>query len=284
MKKQFHSFWLISLTFIILSFFSIQKTQACVDYHPAPYSTVIYDSSLFYVEITVHNLHLFGGGAGDFCTCAFSSYSDLLTDVYYVAFIDSATGLPVNGFDPWQADAGSTAGWSLIMPGTDWEGFVAAVNSAGLQAGKAVNLVMRGNLPAGYDFAALDSAIFNTSLGTDKADSLTHAPMNAHQSVSSLGAITYQEVGEGYFTGATPAAALQVKVFPNPALSQIIIQCDGVILNSLDVVNSLGEGVFSKENINAANYILSMENLRPGTYHLRLQTPKGILQTTVVVQ
>src|SRR5688500_9274078 len=108
MKKQL-------LRFLFVSAVAISATSrpaaACVDYHPQPYSTATIDSNLNYVEIVVHNLHLFGGTNGEFCTCAITAYNTVYDQIFYIAFLDSATGMPEPGFEPWGSNSFAGTSW-----------------------------------------------------------------------------------------------------------------------------------------------------------------------------
>jgi len=95
--------YLLKLTVIIsmiITLSEIKHATACVDYHPVPPPiTVKVDTNLTKMEITVHQLNIFAGTTGDFCTCALSAFSDLFSSIYYVAFVDSGTTNPIAGFD-----------------------------------------------------------------------------------------------------------------------------------------------------------------------------------------
>ncbi len=266
-----------SITCFFILFTSVFYTpvMACIDYHPGPYSTVVYDGSYQHIEITVHNLHLFGGSSGDFCTCAFSSYTDIFSEVYYVAFVDSGTGLPVPGFDSWNADALATTAWSGLIPGDSWEGFLSAVNYAGLQAGVAVNLIIRANLPPGYTVSFIDSALSSSYLGTDKADPITHAPMNAHFSVSGYGNLTYSEVDSSYFTGISNLIFIPIRLFPNPVSDELNIQTNGEIITSISVFNSTGKIQRTEIKHNLRSVTLDTRDLSPGIYWIAIETVNG---------
>lgn len=272
MKNTTHFKESITCFFILFTSAFYTPVMACIDYHPGPYSTVVYDSSYQHIEITVHNLHLFGGSGGDFCTCAFSSYTDIFSDVYYVAFIDSATGLPVSGFDPWNADALATTAWSGLMPGDSWEGFLSAVNYAGLQGGVAVNLIIRANLPPGYTVSYIDSALASSYLGTDKADPITHAPMNGHFSVSGYGIPTYVEVDSSYFTGVNNLIFSPIGLFPNPVGDELNIISNGEIITSISVFNSTGKVQRTEIEKNLRTITVDVRDFSPGIYWMTIET------------
>jgi hypothetical protein len=259
--------------FFILFFHN--GVQACVDYHPQPFSTIVVDSFFNHIEVTVHNMHLFGGSNGEFCTCAFGSFYDLLTDVYYIAFVDSGTTNPIDGFEVWQVDANATAGWSAIIPGNQWEGFVAAVSYSGLPAGKPVDLIVRANLPDGYDYSTLDSAVYTTSYGTDAADPSTHYPSNMHQSVTGLGSYQVVTVSDSYFTGIQVPQIQQVSVFLNQALDEIIIR-SAIPINKVELITMNGAIIATESSISENEFRITIQGFSSGLVIVNVATGAGI--------
>ena len=64
-----------------------------------------------------------------------------------------------------------------------------------------------------------------------------------------------------------------VDVFPNPANSEVNINC-GYKIKSLQVFDEQGKLLFEKE-INAYNYQINLENYPTRTYLIRVQTNSG---------
>lgn len=63
---------------------------------------------------------------------------------------------------------------------------------------------------------------------------------------------------------------IDIKVYPNPAYSDINIQSNEII-DKINIVNTIGQVVFSK-NINASEHIFNIEQLDKGTYFIQIYT------------
>jgi len=260
------------LIFLFTTLTQYNTALACVDYHPTPPPIVVtIDSNLNRLCIRVQNLNIFGGTQGQFCSCALSSFTNIFSNIYYVAFVDSGTSNPINGFDIWQNQSAATNAWSGVLPGSDWSGFVAEVTDS-LVAGLAVDLLIYANLPAGYttncldsSFICLDTALTQTSFGTDEwsanGDSLT----GNHQSVSTLNV-------------PPPANYIQVALtsFP-PSISAITTpgscygSSDGSI--SVSVIGGLSPYTYSWSTGSTSS---SINSLMPGNYTVTV-TDKNLL-------
>lgn len=277
MKKQLQRF---TLVFIVASTFAVGTASACVDYHPQPYTTATIDSNLNFLEIVVHNLHLFGGSNGEFCTCAITAYNTVYDQVFYVAFLDSATGLPEPGFEPWGSNSFAGGSWATFGPGYDWSAYVAEVTGSGLLAGKAVNLLVRANLPPGFTFGGLDSLLYSSQLATDAYDSTNHVVSNMHNSISGLG---WDEqlniVSEEYFTGVSNIeSGEQAKVFPNPASQMAtFIWPTNSHARVLHLYNAFG--MLTREfEITGSDFRLFRNGLPAGVYAYRVLHENGLVE------
>ncbi len=259
------------LTIFITSF---NSSKACVDYHPDSiiWTTVVFDSSYQHIEITIHNMELFGGSAGQFCTCALGSYSNIFTDIYYVAFVDSGTTNPIAGFVPWTANAASSASWNIQYP-TDWAGFVAEVTSSGLPPGFKVDLIVRANLPAGYTWSLIDTLLYSSTLGSDEWDNNNSQLALTHNSISGLGSTYLNFVPDSYFTGIEEIAETEMfNIYPNPASDQLFIQ----VLKSFDegeivVTDLTGRELIILKTADLKT-LLDLSALAPGFYYLNFST------------
>jgi len=255
-------------------------TRACVNYHPTAYTTAVVDSDLHFMEIVVHNLQLFGGTNGEFCTCSITAYDDYYDQIYYVAFLDSATGLPEPGFAPWGSNSLSAASWAAANPGFNWHAYVAAVTTSGLLAGKAVNLVIRASLPVGFTFSNLDSLLYGSLLGTDAYDSTNHTIANMHNSVTGIGFTGDVAVTDAaYFTGMpqTPGAGVTVNVFPNPAsdMATFMWTVGEATRKTLILYNAVGALVRRVDFTDNA-YRLFRNGLPAGVYSYRVESSGGV--------
>ena len=98
------------------------------------------------------------------CNCALSSFSDLFSNLIYIAFVDSGTNNPYQGFAAWNAEAMASAAWnSAHSRANGWDGFVSTVLSSGLSASDPVELVVRATLSANTTVFA-DTACMTTGL------------------------------------------------------------------------------------------------------------------------
>jgi hypothetical protein len=208
---------LIALT--LFAFISSTKiTKACIDYiQTPPPLTVKIDSTWTKFEMTVHNLQIFAGAPGDFCTCGLVTYAPFFDFIYYVAFVDSGTTNPINGFDVWNPNASATNAWSAQIPFSTWNGFVAAVIN-NMTPNTPVELIIKADLPAGYTaFWQVDSTLSVSGLGADEWDNTNDTLAFTHNSITSFGATTFELVSPTYFTAIENIEnSVTVNIYPNP--------------------------------------------------------------------
>lgn len=147
----------------------LSPSSACVDYWTPPAITVTVEIDASFTEalITVHNLNLFGGPNGAFCSCAVTTWTNMFSDLQYIAFVDSGTYNPVPGFAVWDASASAASAWGNLQPG-DWNAYIAEVVAPGINTGTPVELLIRATLPPGYTYNMVDSSVTYASLGTDE--------------------------------------------------------------------------------------------------------------------
>ncbi len=258
---------------MVITFMISNNLKACVDYHPTPPPiTVKIDSNWSYFEITVHQLNIFAGSTGQFCTCALSAYSNLFSSIYYVAFVDSGTTNPINGFAVWNANANSTTAWSGVMAGNTWNGFVANIVT-NMSPGLPVELIIKAQLPPGYtSFFSVDSVIVLSSLGTDEWNNTSNTLANTHNSISGFGTSSYFLVSPSYFTGiADMKNSFTINIFPNPFSAQTTLYTANPLNNAtLTVDNCFGQTVAQIKNISGQTITFNQDNLPSGLYFVRL--------------
>lgn len=195
--------------------------DACVDYHPVPPRTTIkIDSTYTFIELVVHNLQLFNGGSnGAFCTCSFSHYTDLFSNVYFVDFVTSGDDMSLSAFDPWTGSVDADTAWSGVMPGNTWDSFIALMIDSAVNAGDTINLVLRATLPPGFDSAAVAASLDSLRFGTDEWDPTRVGNLAfSHNSVSLLEIKRIDIVATSDFVGIPeiPLPDLRVDLYPNP--------------------------------------------------------------------
>ena len=277
MKKHLHN-----LIFMLaaLLFANAMPAKACVDYHPQPFTTVSVDTQLQFIEIVVHNMHLYGGSNGEFCTCAITAYDEYYDAIYYVAFLDSATGLPEPGFAPWGSNSQAGESWATFSPSFEWNAYVATVTGGGLTPGKPVNLLVRASLTPGMQFFEIDSLLYGTLIATDAYDSVNHVVSNMHNSISGTGFTGEITVlPSAYFTGVPGTAAHQIgaTVFPNPAAPMTAFAWPAAAVRTLRLYNAVGQEL-RRVRITSAQYHLFRNGLPAGAYMYSVEHENGYVE------
>ena len=285
------------------SFFLLTTpTKACVDWHTTVFVTCHYDTVNFTdIAITVSNLRLFGGNPNEFCSCAITNWTNIFSQINYVAFVDSGTTNPLPGFDVWNADANATNSWESVLATGDWSGYVSSVNGAGLPAGQAVELIIRASLPMGYTFSLIDSSLTVTQLGTDEWDNTNQTLANSHQSITGFwtgGQPTYiAEYSSTYFDDLDNAILTSVadrleekliEVGPVPAKDRLYVHLrnDNFILETAEVFNMSGQKVMEipLAGLHSGRMELDVSAYPNGVYFLKLQTQQGVQTEKIVIQ
>lgn len=284
-------------------FFLATPTKACIDFHTTVFITCHYDTTNWTdISVTVSNLRLFGGNPNDFCSCGITNYTDVFSNIQYVAFVDSGTTNPVAGFDVFNADANSSSAWESVLATGDWSGFVSSVNGNGLTGSAPVELIIRASLPMGYTFTLLDSNLQVTQLGTDEWDNANQTLANSHQSISGFwtgGAATFiaEDPANGYFQDLDnaillstegPAVPSYLKIGPVPATDRLFIHLENPSLSLLNaaVYNVEGRlvGNVPLDAIRSGKTEVDVSAYPEGVYFIKLKTEKGEQTEKFVIQ
>jgi hypothetical protein len=122
---------------------------------------------------------------GQSCSCGLQSWTSIFSNIYYVAFVDSGTDNPVNGFPIWVPDVNANNSWASATASPGWKGFVSDV-TATLSSGSPVELVVYATVPAGYTLLVADSALRSSQIGADEWDKAGDSLANTHQSTTSF--------------------------------------------------------------------------------------------------
>lgn len=287
-------------TFAFLAF--SQPVRACLDYHTTVFVTCHYDTTNWTdIAITVSNLRLFGGNPNDFCSCAITNYTDLFTNLQYVAFVDSGTTNPVPGFASWSSSSNASNAWESVLATGDWSGFVSGVNGNGLTATNPVELIIRASLPPGYTYTVLDSNIYATQLGTDEWSDTNQNLTGSHQSITGFwtgGAVTYMpENGSStYFTDLDNSILLNVKdqvkasfveIGPVPATDHLFVKMPNpaLQLESAQIFNSAGQMVsdIPLKAFQSGEARLDLNDYPDGIYFLHIRTREAVQTKKFVV-
>ena len=270
---------------------STQKSKACVDYHTTVFVTCHYDTTNFTdIAITVSNLRLFGGNQNDFCSCGITNYTNIFTNIQYVAFVDSGTTNPVAGFDVWNANANASNAWESVLATGDWQGFVTGVNGNGLTPTAPVELIIRASLPLGYTFSILDSNLTVSQIGTDEWSDTQQNLTASHQSISGFWSGTSyvaEQLGSTYFTdldnsilvGNKPAMETAgFDLYPNPAIDQInlLVHDYHVLQPQIELLTATGQRLDFQPSFQGNLMNLDISDLPAGIYFVRMNTEIGL--------
>lgn len=302
MRKFTHRIKLLLLSASAFLLFAL-PARACVDYHTTVFVTCHYDTVNFTdIAIKVSNLRIFGGNPNDFCSCGITNYTDIFTNIDYVAFVDSGTTNPVIGFDPYVASANSTSAWESVLATGDWNGFVSGVNGNGLTPNAPVELIIRASLPAGYTYYVLDSNIYATQFGTDEWDNTNQTLANSHQSVSSFWSATSVDLvaehsGSTYFSDLDNAVLTNLEkglepsfleIGPVPTKDRLYVHLDnpGIRLETASIYNLSGQivGSVPLDGLFSGRTELDVSAYPEGVYFLRIKTASGEQTKKFVIQ
>ena len=246
---------IIAISFALLP----TKANACVNPDTVVIIVVNYDTIWAIpcpfakeMEIRISNLRLMNENPNQICACALASFSDIFTNLQYIAFVDSGTNMPYQGFAKVNALLASSTAWDTAQPGYGgWDGYVISVINSGLSSSDPVEMVIRLTAPAGNSITfdtlctnVMLSKLAQSSLGTDAWNDTTMALRATHQSVRSLDAlavsgsqVTFNEVTPAYFTQLDsdilnnlntgmvfiPHKPI-VKVYPNPVTDRFTVE------------------------------------------------------------
>jgi hypothetical protein len=267
--------------FLLTVLLGTSTSIACVDYHQPNPITAKYNPTLTQLELTVHNLNIFAGADGDFCTCGvISAYESLFNGIYYVAFVDSGTTNPIQGFAPWVANQSASEAWqvhtSSVAP---WNAFVAGVIDE-MTPGLAVELIIRLNVPEELqNFQFLTEVLSGSSLATDEWDAENETLAQSHLSISAFGLITFLLVDDSYFSTSVPESenGSYFNVYPNPSEGQVLIDFNQIHPNqSIEVIDVKGQVIQTFAATELIRMELNLTSLVSGYYYLRLRSNNSI--------
>lgn len=207
-------FYLLALCML---FGLAKQSQACLDPDTTVIITVNYDTlatapcpTANEMEMRISNIRLMSEAPNKVCACAFASISDLFTDIQYIAFVDSGTNTPYQGFAAFDANAKSSAAWQGKHNSSgSWKGFVAKVVNSGLKVNDPVELIVRAKTPSNTPVVFndtlctgdLEEKIQQSVLGTDEWDPVNEDLKDAHQIVRSMNkSIAFTEKKKAHFT------------------------------------------------------------------------------------
>ena len=263
------------------------------------------------IEIRLGNLSLMTESPGKVCACALA-FGNFYDSVIFIAFVDSGTNNPYQGFAAFNEELASNTAWDSDQPGFGgWSGYVASVVNAGLVATDPVEMVIRAaasssNLLAWQDsFNCVTSAIYDvvpqTNVATDEWIPTSSSLGNTHQKVRTLNtSVTYLTKTASYFTTLDTAIMnnmpmvsvpmrpkpIQFKVVPNPFSNNMkVTVTTGQQINSFEIHDLGGKLVRSESGLNENVLVIERGSLPQGMYFLELSTDETVLgRQKIVIQ
>jgi len=318
-----HFFTLMSVFLFIGMLAPTQQAQACVD----PDSTVIIDVCYDTVNLPVidemymriSNMRLMNEAPNTICSCALTYYNDFFTDIQYIAFVDSGTNTPYEGFAGFNNSLNVDQAWNT-SPGGTWAGYIADVINSGLQANDPVELIIRVSAPAGVQYTVYGDSIqgyeslyddvVNNSLGTDAWDPIAQELVNDHLSVKSFApwaqpgnSLSFTPISMTEFTqldndilnniATVPSLNMsvgRVTTYPNPFAQTLTISVDLQESNTvrMEVYSVSGKLLWKKELASFAKgeHLFELNaaelNMTQGLYFIKVQVGEEQQTMTVV--
>lgn len=301
MTKTYATLKVLVLCLLLLPCFQT-PAKACVDHHPTTgiQTRILFDSTNFQnLIIVISNLNLAGGQPNQFCSCGLNgpyTGGNSFGTIQYVAFVDSGTTNPVQGFDTWSADAMATSAWDNVLQNGQWNGFLADVNQSGLIAGQPVEIYIKVQLqlPFWFGGSLLDSVANATSLGTDEWSASGDSLVASHQSVSGItsggpathvaltpGSTFIDDLDSMLVSVRERQEALSFVLYPVPATDRLFVKLvhPGVTTwYRYEVFEATGKMVTSSgmSGPSRAQFALDVTALDAGMYFIRMHSDQGV--------
>jgi hypothetical protein len=281
---------LLLLTFCFLAI-SRHQAQACVQPHDSVFVTVHYETpGNTDVSITVTNLRLASGTPNEFCSCGITSVTSIFSNILYVAFVDSGTTNPYQGFDPWDASVPAANAWNTVLTTNDWSAFVSNVNNGGLTFNHPVELIIRARLQPGYTYIYLDSALYVSQLGTDAYDNTNQVLGNMHQDISGFQnnhTLIPEGPGSTYFamidaalmvSKKDPLIAENLAIYPVPARDHLNVALHNPLdaLREITVFDAMGKRIHQASGLKGQQASVDLSALPQGVYFIKVVTADGV--------
>lgn len=292
MKKHFYKS-ISLLTLLTLLLLGIhQPLRACVQQHDSVYVTVHYETpGNTDISLTLTNLRLATGTPNEFCSCGITHFTNIFSQILYVAFVDSGTTNPYPGFDVWDPSANASNAWNGVVSTGSWNAFVSHVNTAGLAFNHPVELIIRARLQPGYTYTYVDSTLYISNLGTDAWDNSNQILGNMHQDVSGFQnnhTLIPEGPGSTYFADLDAALmthrenaqpAYSIDVFPVPARDRLYVRTPDPLnpILSWELIDGMGRLVANASGLHDQQTEIETAALSPGTYFLKMTSAKGLL-------
>jgi hypothetical protein len=79
-------------------------------------------------------------------------------------------------------------------------------------------------------------------------------------------------------------ALKNIKIYPNPANNEIIIENNGVAIQEITLYNSIGQAMAHLSNLGKQRNEINISELSPGIYFIGLKTDKGTGMAKIVIE
>ena len=314
-------------TCIFLLAFSTPITKACIPPDSVVHVIVKYDTlntvpcpTIKEVEVRLSNLRLMNEAPNKVCNCALTGISNVFTNLQYIAFVDSGTNNPYQGFQAWNDNAMASTAWNNAHSNPNgWSGYVANVTNSGLSANDPVEMIIRATAPPNVTLYAdsscttdaLDNMIRTAQLGTDEWDPINNELKASHQGIRTLngdlngGTHIYTLVTHAYFTqldddilNNIPTGSIEsigqnerLVVFPNPVDDQFDItysldKTSNVIIELHDL---LGKKIITiyEGNLDKGQHVAGVDrrllNVKSGVYVVSIKTDYETISKRIVL-
>jgi len=75
-----------------------------------------------------------------------------------------------------------------------------------------------------------------------------------------------------------------ILVFPNPVKDKLNVGTNGILIQEINISNSIGQIVFTAKYDNASNAVLDLQNLSNGIYFMKVSSNKGAVSKKIIVE
>jgi len=84
------------------------------------------------------------------------------------------------------------------------------------------------------------------------------------------------------FVGLEELSSGSIQIFPNPATEVVQVRSEFTI-NAIEVMNFLGQAVYTQEGVDARSTKINVSNLQAGVYFVKVTTDKGVRAAKITV-
>jgi hypothetical protein len=276
-----------------------QSAKACFEIIPKIHSvTCYYDSSHFRdFAVRVGSFRTAANPAGTWCTLAIWHNSPLLSQINYIAIVDSGTTNRTPGYPEWRPDAGASSAWDTIY-NIHWNAFLTQLVSA-TTSGQPVEIIIRCNFTVGYALIPMMADIRNALLGWANWDDSLHFPSAINRWWLDWPADSFVFVpihkpspffsnldADLLYVGNEPLTvnSLHLSVFPNPARDFVHLETSGYnAIRSVEIFDANGKLEMTARPLVPLDLDLDVRQLIDGLHFARIHTVRGDLTKRILI-